>query len=69
MRTLLILVALAALVIGVAGCGSTACYSIGRDCNYMADDLQRQLGLDQPSPLHPRDNIAPDASEPYHPFD
>ncbi len=68
MRTLLILVALAILLIGVAGC-STAGYSVGRNMNYLGDDTQRMLGLDQPSPLHARDNIAPDAAEPYHPFD
>ena len=68
MRTLLILVALAVMLIGVTGCG-TAGYVIGRDLNYMGDDAQRQFGLDQPSMLHARDNISPSASEPYHPYD
>ncbi len=69
MRTLLILVALAMLTVGIVGCGSTAGYSVGRNMNYLGDDVQRQLGLDQPSPLHARDNIAPDALETYRPYD
>jgi hypothetical protein len=67
-RTLLILVALAVIIIGVSGC-STAGWSVGRNLNYMADDTTRALGLDGPSALHTRDNIDPYTAEPYHPFD
>ncbi len=64
MRTLLILTALVVLATGMFGC-STASHSVGQNLRYTCDDSVRAFGLDQPSALHPRDNMTYDSAEPY----
>ena len=68
MRTLLILLALAVVATSFAGCTASGQRTMARDCAYFHDDLQRAVMLDQPSALHPRDNVADDVYEPYHSY-
>lgn len=65
MRTLLILLALVFAATGMIGCNATASRSVGMNCMYMCDDVQRVVGLDKASPLHPRDNVDDTMYEPY----
>ena len=65
MRTLLILMALVIMVTGMFGCTTSGQRSVSMNCHYLADDCTRVLGLDTPSPLHPRDNVDETMYEPY----
>jgi predicted small secreted protein len=62
-KKLVMLLLLMVMVAFVAGCNTGQ--SVDRNLHYAGDDTARALGLDQPSSLHPRDNVPLDVAQPY----
>ena len=68
-RTLMMVLVLAVLVAGLAGCNATAAHSVNMNTKQLCNDTQRMLGLDRPNALAPRDLISNDESDPYRGYD
>ena len=67
MKKLAILLVFAFVVTMLVGCETTK-RTTDMNMKYLGDDTMRALGFDQPSQLHPRDNVSSTMYEPYRPY-